>query len=261
MLEEKKLGFKGTNFKQHIVFLGWDEFNNQVADEIINAGKKIAILTEKKDEVDLIYDHYGNKNVFVLFSDHRHTESYKRLNIKDSSVVFIALSDDSTALKESINLKTSFPNISTVVSLNEASLKETFVAAGVTYVVSRNEIASKLVASYIFEPDVADLNINLISSVGADTDYDVQEYEVTSKNPYLSKDGLELFFSLKKDYDVVLLGLSKLIDGKWTLIPNPNNDHKVELGDYIVLMTNGIGKAKMKDLFNVEEGRVPKVNA
>lgn len=256
IMEEKKLGFKGTKFSEHIVFLGWNDFNRQVADEVAFAGKRIAILTERKDDVDLIYDQYEKDKVFVLFSDLQNNETYSRLNVAEASVVFIALEDDSQSLMDVVNIKNDFPNIPIVVSLNEPRLKKTFESAGVTYVISRNEIASKLVASYIFEPDVAMINVELISSSGKETDFDVQEYEVLDSNPYLGKRGKDIFHALKDDHDVILIGISKKAGNEWKMIPNPSNDVTLDAGDYLVVMTDGIKQKKLIEVFQTNEGRI-----
>ena len=181
---------------------------------------------------------------------------FERVNAERSAVMFLALEDDADALMESINIKQRYPNADLVVSLKQSKLKATFKAAGVTYVVARNEIVSKLVASYIFEPDVADLNLDLISSAGLDTDYDIQEYEVLSTNQYVNRDCHDVFHAIKKDHDVVLMGLSKIIYGKRKLIANPGREVTVEEGDYLVVMTSGASKQKLKNAFGVVEGRM-----
>jgi len=256
MLEEKKLGFEGTSFEGHIIFLGWNEFSQMVADEIVPANRKIAVLTDQKDDVDLIYDHYGKKNVFVLFSDRQGIETLDRLNAAKSSVVFIAREDDAETLMDVVNLKSEYPGISIVVSLQKSKLRNTFIAAGVTHVIARNEIASKLVASYIFEPDVADLNVDLISSAAKENDFDILEYEVIPSNPYINKDSHEIFHSLKDDHDVVLMGISKLVNGKRELLPNPSKEVILQEGDYIMVMSTGANKEKLKQVFGVEQGRL-----
>jgi voltage-gated potassium channel len=256
MLEERKLGFEGTKFENHIVFLGWNEFSQMVADEVVDANRKIAIITNQKDHVDLIYDQYDKKNVFVLFSDRHTDETYERLNLNKSTVVFIALDDDAESLMEVINLKKEYPDLDLVVSLQKSKLKNTFRAAGVTHVIARNEIASKLVASYIFEPDVADLNIELISSAGAENEFDVLEFEVLEGNPYLGKNSHEIFYALKEDHDTVLMGFSKLIGEERKLIANPGKDIILEKGDYLVVMTTGLGKQKLTEVFGTEQGRM-----
>jgi len=256
MLEEKKLGFAGTEFEDHIIFLGWNEFTEMVADQVTDANRKLAIVTNQKDQVDLIYDHYGKKEVFVLFSDRLGEEAYERLNMSKSCVVFIAREDDAGALMDVVNLKKDYPNVDIVVSLQNSNLKQTFIAAGVTYVIARNEIASKLVASYIFEPDVADLNIELISSAGAKTDFDILEYEVVPNNPYINKDGHTIFHSLKDEHDVVLMGISKLENNQHKLIANPSEETLLCEGDYIVVMTTGAGNDKLQEVFGVNQGRL-----
>jgi voltage-gated potassium channel len=40
MMEEKKLGYRGTEFKEHIIFIGWNEFSRMVAEEILSYLKK-----------------------------------------------------------------------------------------------------------------------------------------------------------------------------------------------------------------------------
>jgi voltage-gated potassium channel len=256
MLEEKKLGFTGTSFEGHIVFLGWHDFSQMVADEIIHAGKKVAILTDRKDDVDLIYDHYPKKQVYVLFSDRQDSDTYSRMNVGKSAVVFVAMEDDSIALMDVINLRRDFKDIDIVVSLQNPRLKHTFEAAGVTYVVSRNEIASKLVASYIFEPDVAGLNLELISSAGEEHNFDIQEYLITRENPYLGMNGHEVFHRLKDDHDAVLMGVSKKSGAGFELKPNPSREIILEEGDYLMVMTDGIGQQKLTEVFGIEEGRL-----
>ncbi len=36
--ERKRLGYMGTNFENHILIIGWDNFGQQVANEVINSG-------------------------------------------------------------------------------------------------------------------------------------------------------------------------------------------------------------------------------
>ncbi len=256
MLEEKKLGFRGTKYENHIVFIGWNEFSRMVADEIIHTEKQLAILTDKKDDVDLIYDQYGKDNLFVLFSDFQNTDALEKLNAQKSSVIFVTMLDDAEALMMILNIKNKCPQQEIVVSLQNSKLKETFRAAGVTHLIARNEIASKLVASYIFEPDVADLNIDLLASAKQDTDYDIQEYEVLVTNPFLGKNGKEAFHEMKDQHDAILMGVTKKENDSIILHKNPGDEIIIDEGDFLLVMANGIKKQKLSDEFGVSEGRV-----
>ncbi len=256
MLENKRLGFHGTDFKDHILFVGWSDFSRLVADEVYHSGKKMAIVTNRKDDIDLIYSQYSNEQVFVLFNEFSNFDSLDKVNANEAATLFISFDDDSEALLYVINFKKRYPKPEIVVSLQKLQLKDTFKAAGVTYVITKNEIASKLVASYIFEPDVADMNLDLLSSSRKDDDYDVQQYQVLSNNPFANKDSEAIFHELKSSYDSILLGVSKIEDGKRILIKNPPAGTQVETGDYLIVMCSGRAKTKLRGIFNTGEGRL-----
>ena len=67
--EKRKLGHMGIKFTDHIIILGWNSFAEDVAAQLLCADKKIAIMSDNKDDIDLIYQKFDKKNVFVCFSD------------------------------------------------------------------------------------------------------------------------------------------------------------------------------------------------
>lgn len=256
MMEEKKLGFRGTQFQDHIIFIGWNEFSRMVAEEIYHTSKKIAIVTKKKDEIDLIYSQFGKENTFALFADFNNLDSLEKANVSQAAAVFISIPDDAQVLLYVLDFKKRFPKPQIVVSIENSKLKDTFKSAGVTYAIARNEIASKMVASYIFEPDVANLNYDLISSSRSMVDYDMQEYRVKKNNKYVGKNYIDAFIDMKKTHNSVLVGLSRKIDNSWKLITNPPEEEIIQVNDYLVLMCSGSSKKEHVSTFGVEEGRV-----
>ena len=256
IMEEKKLGFKGTHFTDHILIIGWNDFSRMVVEEIYHTGKKMAIITDEKDDIDLIYERYGSDNIFVLFSDYHNLDALENVNASKANVAFIDLNDDSEALMYILDFKKQYPNLKIVVSLHKPKLKSTFRSAGVTYAIARTEIASKLVASYIFEPDVADLNIELLSSARTDNDHDIQEFLVTGMNPYINKNYLDAFFETKNTYNAVLLGITKSSDKGGTKHTNPGKDVIIEQDDYLIILANGTNKKRIIRDFGVQEGKL-----
>ena len=254
MLENKKMGFYGTEFKDHILFVGWSEFSRLVADEVYHSDKKMAVITNRKDDIDLIYSNYSKDQVFVLFNEYSNFDNLDKVNANEAATLFISFDDDTEALLYVINFKKLYPKPEVVVSLQKMQLKETFKAAGVTYVITKNEIASKLVASYIFEPDVADMNLDLLSSARKEDDFDIQQYKVVESNPYVNKDSEEVFHELKAKHNTILLGLGKLKEGQRQLIKNPPAGTPVALGDYLIVMCSGRTKIELRKVFNIGEG-------
>ena len=256
-LEKKRLGLLGTKFTNHILVIGWDKFGKEVVEEVVHSGHRVAIICNDKSEIDLIHEAFDDKHVFALFTDFSNIEAMKKANIQEAATIFINFEDDTEVLIYLLNLKKTYPDLNYVVSLSNPSLKETFAATGVRYVVSKTEIASRLVASYTFEPDVAMMAESLMTSALEGEDYDLLEYRVTEQNPYLNQDYLDAFISLKKDHECVLVGINKKqSDGSRLLKKNPPTGVNIAEDDYLILMCSGDTKNKMQELFGVSEGRL-----
>ena len=255
--ENKKLGYSGTNFNNHAVIIGWNEFGWNVVDQLVGVGRRVAIVTNKKDDVDLIREKYSSKSVFVLFSDYNNHEVIKKSNIDEATIVFVNMLDDTDKLVYVLNLKKVFPETEFVVTLENGDLKSTFLTAGVSNTISTQEISSKLLASYMFEPDVAAYSESILSYAKADSDYDIKQLIITPNNPYNGKAYQEAFFDLKKRYNSVLIGITKRDKfGQKKLIKNPLGDLKIHSGDYLIIILNGKAFKLLKRVFGVEEGMV-----
>jgi voltage-gated potassium channel len=141
-----------------------------------------------------------------------------------------------------------------VVTLDNGNLKSTFHHAGVTYAISKNEISSKLLASYIYEPDVALFSEEIIAYAHDDDEYDMKQVLVREGNPMAGMFYDKAFFDLKKESNVVLIGLVKMIDGQRKMLKNPEGSITINEGDYLVLLMDRKGQQRLKRLFNMEEG-------
>lgn len=253
--ENKKLGLNGTNMEDHAVIIGWNDFGKMVLSQLMGVGKKVAIITNNKSDIDFIKEEEGTKNVFVLYSDFNNMDLLKKTNIERSSIVFVNLDDDTEKLVYILNMKKTFPNLEYVVTLDNGDLKNTFISAGVTNTISKHEISSKLLASYMFEPDVASYSESIMSFAQGDSDYDIKQFLVTSDNPYNGKAYQEVFFELKRRYNAVLIGITKRDKfGNKRLIKNPLGDLKVSLGDYLIIIMNGKSFKLVRSVFSVDEG-------
>ncbi len=254
-MENKKSGHYGTNFTNHFVIFGWDRFGQHVTDQIVKADRQVAIVTNEKDNIELIQDLYPREQVFTFFTDFNNFEAFTKVNLDKSATVFINFPDDTETLVYVLNLKKHYMNLNFVVSLDKPDLKETYHAIGVTYAISKNEIASKLVASYIFEPDVAHITEDLMATTIDENDYDIQEYRVLDSNPYNKKPYIEAFIDMKTTHDCVLIGLSQKNGKETKLIKNPGKDVIINAGDYLIVMANGLTKRHIEKVFGVKEGK------
>lgn len=250
-MEDKKNGLFGTKIENHIVLIGYDDFTDQILKQVVTAGIKVAVVTNNKEDINKIDKIYKGTSVFTLLADYNNFNFLEKVNISKCSKVFINFNDDNKLLVYTLNLKNHFKNLDIVVSLTNNSFKNTFKAAGVLYAISREQIAAKLVASFIFEPEVALLTEDLMSSAKSEDDFDIIELRVTKKNPYFSKDYDYAFSAIRADYASILVGI--YTEGK--VYKNPMKKIIILQNDYLLIMTNGNNINKLKTDFGVEEGR------
>lgn len=252
--EQKDLGLNGTNFEDHVVMIGWNDFGQSVISHLIGAGRKVAVVTKDRPSIDIIREYYTTDQVYTLFSDYNNFDLLEKAQIRKASIVFINLNDDTEKLVYVINMKRHYNDLNYVVTLDNGNLKNTFHNAGVTYAISKNEISSKLLASYIYEPDVALFSEEIIAFAHEQDEYDMKQFYIAADNPLKGMYYETAFFDLKKQCNVVLIGIVKEANGQRKLIKNPESNVTIEAGDYLLMLMNGKGQEKLKKVFNTEEG-------
>lgn len=252
--EQKELGLGGTKFETHVVIIGWNEFGQSVVSTLVAANRQVAVVTNNRSSIALIHEYYPNGEVFTLYSDYNNFDLLEKANLKDASVVFINLNDDTEKLVYIINIRKIYPDLNYVVTLDNGNLKSTFTNAGCTYTISKNEISSKLLASYIYEPDVAILSEELIAYAHEGHEYDMKEFLVKDSNPLIGIAYEQAFFDLKKRSNVILFGLVRKENGKRKLYKNPEETVTIQEDDYLVMLMDRKGLERLQKIFSIEEG-------
>lgn len=250
--EQRELGLNGTSFKNHVVIIGWNDFGRAVIGHLVGAGRQVAVITKERSSIDTIREYYDSDNVFTLYADHANFDMLEKANIKQASIVFVNLNDDTEKLVYVINLKKHFADLNCVVTLENGNLKNTFQNAGVTYTICKNEISAKLMASYIFEPDVAVFSEEILAYAHHDHEYDIKQVKIEPNNAFVDTFYEKAFFDLKKNCNVILIGIVKMGAQK-IFLKNPESSVKIEIGDQLVIMTDGKGKDALKKQYRITE--------
>lgn len=248
-MEKKKKGLMGTDFQNHYVIIGWNNFGSMVAEQVINANQNVAIVVNSMKDLETINAKFSKDQVFVFFNESKAISDLSKVNIQSSKAVFVNLNDDSKTLVFVINLKKQFPEVNITTTCAQQELRDTLLNVGVGNVVLQNEITSRMVASSLFEPHVAEYVNDLIATSILEDDNDIQQYRVIETNPYLGKTYIEAFIQLKKDLNIILIGL--VVDGH--LVKNPSDDYSIKKDDYLVIISYG-DTTNFSKTFGVEEG-------
>lgn len=248
-MEKKKKGLMGTDFQNHYVIIGWNNFGSMVAEQVINANQNVAIVVNSMKDLETINAKFSKDQVFVFFNESKAISDLSKVNIQSSKAVFVNLNDDSKTLVFVINLKKQFPEVNITTTCAQQELRDTLLNVGVGNVILQNEITSRMVASSLFEPHVAEYVNDLIATSILEDDNDIQQYRVIETNPYLGKTYIEAFIQLKKDLNIILIGL--VVDGH--LVKNPSDDYSIKKDDYLVIISYG-DTTNFSKTFGVEEG-------
>ncbi|WP_319765438.1 ion channel [Maridesulfovibrio sp.] len=254
LAERRKMGFDGTGFTNHVVIVGWNEFSEDVVTQLVHAGKKVCIVTDNKDHIEFIYDSFSREQVFVIFSDMNCRECLKKANAAEAVSLMPNLGDDTKNLVFVLNAKKYHPHLSFVATIDNSELKETFTSAGVSFTICRNDISSKIVASYIFEPSVALFNEDILSSASENKDYDVQQYYIKEGSKFDGVSYGDIFNDLRESFNVLAIGVSQKREQGQELNKLPPFSLQVRAGDYLIVLTSGRSVNQLNEVFGCTEG-------
>ncbi|WP_432735323.1 potassium channel family protein [Maridesulfovibrio sp. FT414] len=254
LAERKKMGFDGTNFTNHVIIAGWNEFSGDVVTQLVHAGKKVCIATDNKDHIDFIYETFRRDQVFVIYSDMNCRDCLAKANAAKAVSLMPNLGDDTRNLVFVLNAKKYYPHLSCVVTIDNSELKETFTSAGVSFTICRNDISSKIVASYIFEPSVARFNEDILSSATGKNDYDIQQYYVREGSRFSGVSYGDIFDELRNRFNVLPIGVSRAEGVEQVLNKLPSATFEVRSGDYLIVLTSGESAVELNKLFGCSEG-------
>src|SRR5262249_30703952 len=173
-----------------------------------------------------------------------------RLNVGEADAVIVAMSDDTKNLIATLNVKAVAPNARLVVALQREELRQTLMAGGVTYIASPNELSGRLVASAAFEPEVAMLLEDLMSSeVGG---ADMMQYAAGRLGGHTVGQIREILNDLDGP---LMVAVAKRNGNGWDVLPNPPKNMKVETEDEIIVISNADQQGRLEAKYKLSQGR------
>jgi voltage-gated potassium channel len=252
VMEVKRMeehGLIGTRMKGHVIVCGFNAMARAALSELVAADRQIAILCETQQEVEAARD-MKTAALFITSGDPSQELLRDRLNAAEAEAIIVAMSDDTKNLIATLNVKAVNPQARLVVALQREELRQTLVAGGVTYIASPNELSGRLVASAAFEPEVAMLLEDLMSSeVGGS---DMMQYtagELGGRTVGQIRDVLnELDGPL-------LVAVAKKEGNGFAVLPNPKKDLRVEAHDEFIVISNPEQQGRLEHKYKLRQGR------
>jgi voltage-gated potassium channel len=250
-----------TKFTDHVVICAWSHISQVALDEILAAGRRVAVIAEDPDDLPFIQEHATPDRLFVTAGALTAEETLKRVNVKAASTVIAAADDDTNNLIVALEIRQMNPRARIVVSIRRAELRSTLTASGVTYVASPFEMSGRLLASAAFEPEVAKFVEDVTSGADdeesdVDPGYDLQQFSLPAGSRLCNNTVLELQGKLRNINGPLLVAVAKYqSDGDYELFPHPDDDVVVRENDSIIVLGNPAENDRVSEMLGVIQGR------
>ncbi len=179
-------------------------------------GKKIAWITSQQPKITVNVDYAVGSLV--------DSETLRRGGVEKSKYVVICHHDDSQSIHIALLAKKLNPKARIIVLAHSSKTVEILEAAGVQYIVPTT-IMARVLASMVFEPNVAVLVSDLTTAKGIS---DLVELET---NKYIGLNFKEALLKAKEEEGVLLVGVVKR-DGR--IIVNPPLDYRIGEGEKLL---------------------------
>jgi len=237
-IKKREMGYFGTTMKNHCIIIGWNAFSKQVAEQIIKADEDLTIVVNNEADLKTIKQLYPDKNCFAFLSELNDFDNLNKVNITDAKRVYVSFENDTDTLVYTISLKKKYDLVKCVVAIENIELKASFNYLGVQFIIPKKEIVSKFIASYIFEPNVALLTEDLISTSNTEENLDICESVLTQNHELIGAPYFDTYVNLKKNKGIVLVAVSR----NFELIKNPEDNFELKENDVLIYIANGKNK-------------------
>jgi len=251
--QKEALGTLGTDFRDHIVVLGYTAVGRSAIRELILQDQRVAVVAEAAEEVANVRAMAPARQLFATYGSPADVDILRRVNVPGAHSVIVCSSDDATNMIAALNIRSLAPSARVVVSVARAELRATLKTAGVTYVASPSDMGGRLCASAAFEPEVA-LALEDISS--ADVHSDMQEYVLTGASPLIGRSFDDAERMIRQASGALLVGYARAgPDGDYRMTINPPGTTALRERDAVLVLGQIANLQRFRAWFGADQGR------
>ncbi len=251
--QRRALGLLGTDFKGHVVVLGYGPIAQAAVRELLVQEQRVAVVVERPEDVPNLRQLAGADRLYATFGDPVAPEILKRTNVAGAHSVIAATEDDGQNMIGALNVRSLAPAVRIVVAVHRPELRDTLRSAGVTYVASPADTGGRLCASAAFEPDVANAIEDMLS---AEFRADIQEFVLRPSTPVSSQTFGEAEALIRHATGCILIGLAHAgPTGEYETVIAPPPSRRLAPGDAILVVGALDASKQFRLWFGEEQGR------
>ena len=236
-LRKKRMEKQIAQMKGHYIVCGIGRVGSNVAHELAKTRRSLVVIERDRTVLDAWLEHHPH--ALYLHDDAADDDALRRAGLSNATGVFAVTGDDSHNLMVALSVKLLSPKVRVVVRLHDIRNTNKARRAGADEIVSPDFTGGMRIASAMVRPHVVNFMDQMLHS-----DEGQRVEQVVVPDGFDSKPLAEL---VPKSKDYLLMALHE--HGNWVF--NPSDDHMVNAGTALVLMTSPEGRMRVEKLFKV----------
>jgi voltage-gated potassium channel len=231
-IRRKRMEKSIAQMRGHYIVCGIGRVGSNVAHELLKTHRSFVVIESERAPLDNWLEH--QPQTMYLHDDAADDEALQRAGVGQATGVFAVTGDDSHNLMIALSVKLINPKARVVVRLHDIRNAKKARRAGADEIVSPDFTGGMRIASAMVRPHVVNFMDQMLHS-----DQALRVEEVTVPTGFAEVTVGEL---VPKSPDYLLMATHE--SGRW--IFNPPDDHKVQAGVVLVVMTNPEGRAHLE---------------
>jgi voltage-gated potassium channel len=236
-LRKKRMEKQIAQMKGHYIVCGIGRVGSNVAHELAKTRRSLVVIERDRTVLDAWLEHHPH--ALYLHDDAADDDALRRAGLSNATGVFAVTGDDSHNLMVALSVKLLSSKVRVVVRLHDIRNTNKARRAGADEIVSPDFTGGMRIASAMIRPHVVNFMDQMLHS-----DEGQRVEQVVVPDGFDSKPLAEL---VPKSKDYLLMALHE--HGNWVF--NPSDDHMVNAGTALVLMTSPEGRMRVEKLFTV----------
>ena len=236
-LRKKRMEKQIAQMKGHYIVCGIGRVGSNVAHELAKTRRSLVVIERDRTVLDAWLEHHPH--ALYLHDDAADDDALRRAGLSNATGVFAVTGNDSHNLMVALSVKLLSPKVRVVVRLHDIRNTNKARRAGADEIVSPDFTGGMRIASAMIRPHVVNFMDQMLHS-----DEGQRVEQVVVPEGFDSKPLAEL---VPKSKDYLLMALHE--HGNWVF--NPSDDHMVNAGTALVLMTSPEGRMRVEKLFKV----------
>lgn len=222
----------------HYIICGFGRVGRGAAHELMRARVPIVVVDNNEDRIEMVI----KAGMLGVLADSTKDETLRAVRIDRARGLVAALASDADNLFLTLSAKTLNPRLTVATRANEDEAASKLKRAGADSVVSPYGVTGSRLAQSLVRPHVTQFLDNAM--LDATVDVAIEQFRVDENSRYVASP--TRIRDIRKQYNVTTLAVRR---GEGEMVFNPESDHSLSAGDYLIVMGGASSLKQLEKLF------------